>query len=383
MRIRRHVLRLEPYTPGKSKEELAREYGVEPDEIVKLGSNENPLGPPPRAVEAAERELRRLHEYPEPLAPPELFDAIREYLADPPYPAGEPVDVTEDRLIVGGDGADEIIDLLVRITVDPGDTVLTLAPTFSQYGVSTRAAGGSVRHVPLDPERGFQPDEDRLFEALEDVRIAFLCTPNNPTGNALPERLVRDAIEECPGVVLIDHAYVEFADHDYTPLALEYDNVLVLRTCSKALGLAGARVGYAVADPELIEHLRRVKPVFSLTRPSAAAATAALRDREHVRRTVDLVRRERERLRRRINGLPGPRAYPSEANYLFVDVGPAGTDAPTFTEELLRRGVIIRDCSTFEGLDEPRYVRVSVGLPEENDRFVEAAREALESLQSG
>ncbi|MHC1581332.1 MAG: histidinol-phosphate transaminase [Methanopyraceae archaeon] len=382
MRVRRHVLELEPYTPGKSKEELAREYGVEPEEIVKLGSNENPLGPSPKAVEAAKRELERLHEYPEAVAPPELFDAIREYLADPPYPAGEPVDVSEDHLIVGGDGADEIIDLLVRVTVDPGDAVLTLAPTFSQYGISTRAAGGEVRHAPLDPERDFRPDEDALFEALDGVRIAFLCTPNNPTGNALPERLVRDVIEECPGVVLIDHAYVEFADHDYTPLALEYDNVLVLRTCSKALGLAGARVGYAVADPEIIEHLHRVKPVFSLTRPSAAAAKAALRDREHVRKTVKLVREERDRLLRRINGLPGLRAYPSEANFLFVDVGPAGTDAPTLTEELLKRGVIIRDCSSFEGVDEPRYVRVSVGLPEENDRFLETAREVLESLES-
>ncbi|WP_456435400.1 histidinol-phosphate transaminase [Methanopyrus sp.] len=377
VRIREAVLNIDPYVPGKSKEEIAREYGIEPDEIVKLGSNENPLGPSPKAVKAAKRELEHLHEYPEPLAPPSLYEAIIDYLADPPYPAGKPVEVTRGHLVVGGDGADEIIDVLTRVLVDPGDPVVIPVPTFSQYGISARACGAEVRKPRFNPERGFELDEDSLFEALDrKVRLVYLCTPNNPTGNRIRERVVRDVVEECRGVVLIDHAYVEFADHDYTPLALEYDNVLVLRTCSKALGLAGARVGYGIADPELIEHLHRIKPVFSLTRPSAAAAEATFRDRDYVEKSVRLMIESREYLYRELRKLDRLTPFPSEANYLLVDVSDTGMNASEFTVELLKHGVIVRDCSSFEGI-EPFYVRVSTGTLEEDRRFIEVVKEVL------
>ncbi len=379
VRMSPRLKELEPYVPGKSREEVARRYGLDPDEIVKLGSNENPLGPSPRAVEAAEEELKRLHEYPEPVAPDDLFEAVLEYLADPPYPSGEPVDAGRENVLIGGDGADEIIDLLTRAYVDPGQPVVVPVPTFTQYEICAKACGAEVRRARFDPDRDFELDEDSVFEALDGARVVYLCTPNNPTGTTVKERTVRDVAEELDdGILLLDHAYVEFASQDLTPLALEYDNVLVLRTCSKALGLAGARVGYCVADASIVENLLRIKPVFSLTRPSAAAAAAALRDREYVRETVDLVLKSREFLEEEINERPGVRAYPSEANYVFVDVSGTGMDSPTFTEEMLKRGVIIRDCSNFAGI-EPFYVRVSTGTLEDDERFLEALDDVLES----
>jgi len=379
VRVSERLRELEPYVPGRSREEVARRYGFDPDEIVKLGSNENPLGPSPKAVEAARRELERIHEYPEPVAPDDLFDAVLEYLRDPPYPAGKPVEATRENVLIGGDGADEIIDLLTRAYVDPGDPVVIPVPTFTQYEICAKACGAEVRRGRFDPDRDFELDEDSVFEALDGARVVYLCTPNNPTGTTVEERVVRDVAEELrDGVLLLDHAYVEFASEDLTPLALEYDNVLVLRTCSKALGLAGARVGYCVTDPSIVRDLLRIKPVFSLTRPSAAAAAAALRDVDYVRETVELVVKSREFLEDELRKREGVRVFPSEANYVFVDVSGTGMDSSTFTEEMLKRGVIIRDCSNFAGID-PVYVRVSTGTLEDDRRFLEALDDVLES----
>ncbi len=379
VRVSERLKNLEPYVPGRSREEVARRYGFDPDEIVKLGSNENPLGPSPKAVEAAKRELERIHEYPEPVAPDDLFDAVLEYLKDPPYPAGEPVDAERENVLIGGDGADEIIDLLTRAYVDPGDPVVIPVPTFTQYEICAKACGAEVRRGRFDPDRDFELDEDSVFEVLDGARIVYLCTPNNPTGTTIEERVIRDVAEELrDGVLLLDHAYVEFASEDLTQLALEYDNVLVLRTCSKALGLAGARVGYCVTDASIVRDLLRIKPVFNLTRPSAAAAAAALRDRDYVCETVELVMESREFLEDELSKREGVKVFPSEANYVFVDVSGTGMDSPTFTEEMLKRGVIIRDCSNFVGI-EPVYVRVSTGTLEEDRRFLKALDDVLES----
>lgn len=335
--------RLSPYVAGKGFFEISRRYGHSPDWIVKLGSNENPYGPSPLVREALWQVSPE--RYPE---PEELVEALAGY-------AGAP-----EEMIVIGAGMDGVMDTLTRLFLEEGDQTLIPIPTFSYYEILTTICGATPVFVSRD-------EDFRIPAGLpNDVRMAFICSPNNPTGNAALEEEVRSLVEDSDAIVFLDEAYVEFADRSLASLVSEYDNLVVGRTMSKAFGLAGLRLGYAVM-PEWIarEYRRAAPPFFGITCASVAAGLAALSDLDFMRESVEKIRQERRRLQRETG------SHPSQANFVYLSTS---EPSQVVAEKFLQRGVIIRDCRSFRGAGE-NHIRVTVGTPEENDRFLAAFQE--------
>lgn len=334
---------LKPYVAGKGYTEISRKYGITPENIVKLGSNENPYGPSPRAIRAMEEVSPE--RYPE---PEELMEALSGYTGFP------------EEMVVIGAGMDGVMDTLTRLFLEKDDRALIPIPTFSYYEILTIMAGAT----PVFSPRG--PDFQASTEVPDDIKMIFLCSPNNPTGNITPEEGVRKILEGTDAIVFLDEAYVEFADESILDLVNKYDNLVVGRTMSKAFGLAGMRLGYAVA-PEWIarEYRRAAPPFFGISCASVAAGVAALDDLDYMRSSVSRIKSERERLHKEIG------SHPSQANFLYIETKKTSDVA---AELFLQKGVIIRDCRSFRGAGE-HHVRVTVGTPAQNDRFLEAFRE--------
>jgi len=340
--------RLKPYVAGRGIQEIAAKYGIAPESIVKLGSNENPYGPSPKVFEAIGSV--RPERYPEPEV---LIDALAAY-------AG----TTPSNVLIGA-GMDGVMDTITRLFLDPGDRVVIYPPTFSYYEILTVTAGAEPVFVP----RG--ENFEVPTEVPDGIKIVFICSPNNPTGDMIAEKDLRAIVETTDAIVFLDEAYAEFSDQNFLPLVAEYENLVVGRTTSKAFGLAGMRLGYAVA-PDWIarEYRRAAPPFFGVTTPSVAAGIAALGDIDYMRRSVAAIREERDRLRRAI-----PEFRPSGGNFLYLETEePSGMVA----EKMLRKGVIIRDCFSFRDAGD-HAVRVTVGTSAENDRFLEAYGEVCGS----
>jgi histidinol-phosphate aminotransferase len=351
------IAQLRPYEAGKPIEEVARELGIE--DAVKLASNENPLGPSPRAVEAMRGALGEVHRYPDANA-----YALRERLA-------RELSVTMPE-ILQGNGSNELLDLLVRTFATPAHHVVFGEPSFVVYRMAAMAHGVPFTAVPLAND---VHDLDAMARAITDeTRIVFIANPNNPTGTYVGRTALERFIREAPPdvIVAVDEAYAEYADApDYqTALALRglRERLVVLRTFSKIYGLAALRVGYAVGPAELIDYMNRVRAPFNVSSLAQVAALAALDDPGHVERSRALNRAERSRLTSELEGL-GLRVTPSQANFVYVRVA---RPARALYEALLRKGVIVR---AFGGL--PNELRVTVGTQMENDRLVRALREVL------
>ncbi|MDM7934525.1 MAG: histidinol-phosphate transaminase [Methanothrix sp.] len=342
-RIRPCLRDLSPYVAGKGFAEISRRYGIPPERIIKLGSNENPYGPSPRVMEALQRISPE--RYPE---TEDLMAGLEEYTGLP------------EEMIVVGAGMDGVMDTLTRLFLEPGDRTLIPIPTFSYYEILTTISG--ARPVFLPRGRQFEVPE----EMPEGVRMVFLCSPNNPTGNLMPEDDLRRIVESTDAIVFLDEAYVEFAERSLLHLVREYENLVVGRTLSKAFGLAGMRLGYAAAPPWIAEQYRRAAPpFFGISCASVAAGIAALSDLDFMQRSVGMIRMERERLQREIG------SHPSHANFLYKETSEPSS---VVAERFMQRGIIIRDCRSFRGAGE-NHVRVTVGLPEENECFLSAFRE--------
>ena len=357
-RVKPWVAALEPYKPGKPIEELERELGI--TGVIKLASNENPLGPSPRAVEAVRRALADLHRYPDGAS-----FALRAKLA-------EKLGVGRDQLVFGC-GADEILELVAKAFLGPGDEAVFAWPSFAMYPIVTRGMGATPIAVPLD--RDLVHDLDAIAAAVnERTRVVIVCNPNNPTGTSVGAAAFDRFAARLPDdvVLLVDEAYVDFARRADFPDSLAWvarrPGTLVVRTFSKIAGLAGLRVGYGVADPELTGYLERARHPFNVNLLAEAAAVAALDDREHLERTLRQNAEGIEFLRRELGAL-GIETWPSEANFLLAKPGP-GT-----YEFLLREGIIVRPLA---GFGMPDHVRITIGLPEENERLVKALRRRVE-----
>ncbi len=365
IRVRDAILGIEPYVPGRSIKEIAKEYNLKENEIVKLGSNENPLGPSPKAVKAVKLETKNMHRYPE-----SGLDDLKRAIAD--YSGASP-----DQIIVGGDGADEIIDLLGKTFMDPGSEFIVPLPSYMYYEYTLRPYGARPVYAKWDMEEN-TVDTDSVIESINDrTRLIFLCTPNNPTGGLISEDNIIKILESTSALVVVDEAYFEFAGISNIKLLEDYENLLILRTFSKAMGLAGMRIGYGISNTRIIDYMHRVKPVFSLTRLSHVAALATLSDKDYIKKSVDFSIKSREYLYSKLQQMDKIRVLKSYANYLLMDVRETGMNAGQLTDELLKRGVIVRDCTSFKGLDE-YWIRVSVGTMKENDRFIDALKEIIE-----
>lgn len=342
---------MEPYVPGKPIEDVQRELGLA--DVVKLASNESPLGPSPKAVAAASAELLRAHRYPEPTS-----RALREAL-------GKRWGVSPEGVLVTN-GSDELFRLLAETYVEEGDGVVFPEPSFSVYRSVAQLVGARCDAVPL---RGFDHDLASMADRAQDARLVFLCRPNNPTGTAFSADDLRTFLARVPRetIVVLDEAYAEFDPTGFDARAFlgAHPGLVVSRTFAKAYGLAGLRLGYGLASPELLAPLRTVRDPFSVNRAAQAAGLAALGDETHLRNTIRAVEEGREALERAFAQLAIP-FVPSRANFVLFE---AGDDAKAVAEWLLRAGVVVRHTASF-GL--PRHLRVSVGTREENARFLEA-----------
>ena len=354
-----HVERLKPYVPGKPVEELERELGIR--DAVKLASNESPFGPSPRAVEAAVAEAAGAHRYPD-----ASTYALRKDLAN--FHG-----IEMDELLVGN-GSNEIIDLLCRTFASADDHAVYPHPSFVCYALCTTGANVPATAVPLVENVSY--DVDALLAAVRpETKLLFVANPNNPTGAYVPRPELERLLKALPHHVIpvIDEAYAEFPDaSDYvTALRLRdlHPRVTVLRTFSKAYGLAAFRVGYAIAPAELVGYLNRTRAPFNVNSMAQAAARAALADPDHMNRYVELNRQERSRVTRELAAL-GLTVAPSQANFVLVDFGRPG---PAVYDALLRKAVIVRPMPP--PIDT--WQRITVGLPEENDRLLAAVRELL------
>ncbi|HIH36595.1 MAG TPA: histidinol-phosphate transaminase [Methanocellales archaeon] len=350
-RIRNAILKISEYVPGKTIEDVAQEYGFIPEEVLKLGSNENPLGPSPKAVQAVKDHAHTISVYP-PAGAKELRHAMAQYVG---YPVNQ---------IVVGNGMDGVLDIFTRLFVEKNDEVIIPIPTFSYYELFTLACGAVPILVPRNSN--FDIDVHKLLDAVnERTKLIFLCSPNNPTGNPIQESDLRQILDATEIMVILDEAYVEFADSSMVELVRGYENFIVTRSMSKAFGLAGLRIGYAVVPPEISREYMKVAPVFSVNRIGISAGVAALGDDEHLTQTIKTIRSGRDSLQ---NNIPF-KVYPSQANFVLVDVSPFTSEE--ICESLLRKGIIVRDCRSFRGAGDS-LIRVSVGTKEQNKRVIEA-----------
>lgn len=352
-----------PYPPGKPLEELEREYGITGS--IKLASNENALGPSPKAVKAIADSLATLHRYP---------DGSCYYLANS---LAKKLGVAPQELVFGN-GSNEIIDLLISTFLAPGQEVITSHPTFLVYHKMVQARGGINRVVPLNDLRH---DLDAILaEVCDDTRLIFLDNPNNPTGTVFLKQEFEDFLQKVPNsvIVVLDEAYVDFVDPEIRLDARTYlqsdTPVVTLRTFSKAYGLAGLRVGYGLMRAEIAEYLHRVRQPFNVNQLGQIGAQAALADDEYYQKTLTTTKQGIAWLQQEVEKL-GCKAFPTQTNFFLIDVK---GDCKKLYQHMLGKGVIVRPMSAY---GFPNYIRITVGLPEENQRFVAAFAETLKELR--
>jgi histidinol-phosphate aminotransferase len=356
-----YVATLQPYVPGKPIEEVEREYGV--SDVAKLASNENPLGPSPRGAAAARAAVGQVNLYPDGSAFG-LHNALAAHYQ-----------VTPGEVFVGN-GSNELIELLVRTFVLDGEEVLTSAQSFVAYKLAAVAHGRTLTEAPMRSR--FHYDLDALKKLLgRKTKIVFLANPDNPTGTWFSEKDLLPFLDAAPKdtLVVLDEAYAEYVDapgyQDSLALRKKYPNLVVLRTFSKIFGLAGLRVGYGLARPDLVEYLDRVRAPFNVNHVAQAAAAAALGDAEHVARSRALVLEQRPVLAARLSEL-GATVVPSQGNFVLADF--SNRPAKQLFEDVLREGVIMRP---LHGYGFPCAQRITIGLPRENEKCLAALRKVL------
>jgi len=355
-------LTLTPYIPGKHIKTVEAELGI--TGMIKMASNENPLGPSPKAIEAAAEAMREGNFYPDPHCT-YLREALSEHLG-----------IGQDHLVFGN-GAHEMIFYLASTFMKPGEEAVIPQPSFGEFNSAVKLAGGTVKSVPVVD---FKLDLEGCLQAVtEKTKLMFICNPNNPTGTIVDKQELKSFIDRVPGHVLViyDEAYRQYIDDPDYPEGVDWvkqgKNVIVLRTFSKAYALAGLRVGYAVAKPELAAYISRVRQVFNVNTVAQAAAVASLKDSEYINKGIELNRRSREYLYQALTEMK-VEYVPSQANFFLVDVK---GDGNRVFQELMLEGVIVRPASIF-GL--PSYLRVSFGTLEQNKKFIAALGKVLAKL---
>jgi histidinol-phosphate aminotransferase len=347
------------YSAGATPETVAKQIGVSPSEIVKLNFNESLFVDRARQAKlvkevADELDLRL---YPE--------EEVPKFLAKLSGYIGAP----EDFLVVGN-GGDELIDRIVRLFVEKGEAVLSFEPTFSIPRLCVKRQGGEYISVPLLSD--LQLDAKGLLSKFSDkTRLLYLCSPNNPTSNQFKKENIEALAKAFPGIVILDEAYDEFADYSFVPRIREFGNMIILRTFSKAFGLAALRLGYAVANPELAKVLREKAPLpYPVSGFTLRMGGKMLDNIDLTTTSVKALVKERGKLIKALNGITGVQAFDSQADFLLVSTA---MPADEVNEKLLKRGIMLKKWGRI--LQYPNCFRVTVGLPEMNAKLVEALRE--------
>lgn len=355
---RENILSIEPYKPGKSIDEIKELYGL--DNVIKMASNENPLGSSPHAIDAINKYLHNIHLYP-------LGDIryLRRALS-------KKLKVDGDEIIFGN-GSDDLIEILLLTFLKNGEHTLSVQPSFSEYLLMTMVAGSFCKLVPM--EKDFAYNFDKIFNAIDKyTKIIFLSNPNNPTGTYFNNK---DFIEFMNNlspeiIVVLDEAYAEYAEAEDFPVSFQlrkdYKNLVIMRTFSKAYGLAGLRVGYAVAEKDMITLMNRVRQPFNVNSLAQVAAIAALEDEGHLEKTFNLNLEGKHYLYEALDKL-NIKYIKSETNFIFINV----LDGLKVSEKLLKEGVIVR----YMGEQLHKYIRVTIGLSKENEIFIDKLKHIM------
>lgn len=355
------ITKLSPYQPGKPIDELAREFGLNPSEIVKLASNENPLGPSSKALAAIEKELKDLTRYPDGNGF-ELKKTLSEKLG------------VSTKQITLGNGSSDILEFIVKTFVNPGEEVIVSQHAFAIYGLVTQMQNGKTVQVPA---KNWGHDLQAMVDAVtEKTKIIFVTNPNNPTGTYNNKAQLDAFLSQVPShiIVLLDEAYFEYVDKPDYPNGIDYlkayPNLVVTRTFSKAYGLASLRVGYGVSSEQLADLMNRVRPPFNVDSLALAAAVACLKDENYVRQSKELNDQGMSQLEAGFDQL-NVNWIPSVGNFICFEIPNRAMD---IFQGLLARGVIVRPVANYE---MPNFLRVSIGTQQENQRFLLELKDLL------
>ncbi len=354
--LRSHIRQLAAYEPVLPFEVRSQQLGLPPEQIIKLDANENPYGPLPEVLDALAH-LSFPHIYPDPESR-DLRSALAAYHDVPP------------ENILAGAGADELIDLIMRLILDPGDCLLNCPPTFGMYAFDGQVNNARVVNVPRRAD--FSLDLEALEEAVAryQPKLLFLASPNNPDGGLLPPAVL-DRVLQWPLILVLDEAYIDFAPDDTSRLRQvpQGDNLIVLRTFSKWAGLAGLRVGYGVFPGWLVPHLWKVKQPYNVSVAASTAAIVSLQHADELKARAQRIIAERERLSTALQAIPWLQPYPSWANFILCRV--SGRDAAELQGALARQGILVRYFNK-PGLRD--HIRFSIGRPDHSDALLEVIR---------
>jgi histidinol-phosphate aminotransferase len=354
--LRKHLRSIQGYEPVQPFEILADKLGYPVEEIIKLDANENPYGTIPSVKQALGD-----------LAFPNIYPDSDSYFLRKAIAAW--LDLPADSLLVGA-GADELIDLIMRLFLDPGDPILICSPTFGMYAFDAAVHNAQVLDVPRREDYSLAIDEIREAVEASSPKLTFIATPNNPDGRKITSQEY-ETLLDMPGMLVLDEAYIDFAALGSSKVqqVARHSNLVILRTLSKWGGLAGLRVGFGVFPEWMMEHLRKIKQPYSVSTAAQVAAIAAISDPSALRDIGQAIIQERQRLYKALSSISYLQPYPSEANFILSRV--LERDAATLKADLARQGILVRHFA------KPRLqdcLRISVGRPEQTDRLIEALR---------
>ncbi len=349
--------------------DVAKENGLSVDDLLDFSSSINPLGPSPLALKAMENSFSQLPFYPD-----SDSSALREAIAS--HFGG----ISKSNVVVGN-GSTELIYLFAEVFLKKGNVALIAAPSFGEYASAVVRYGGKPKLIKLN--RDFQVEPAGFIREMTRAKAIFLCNPNNPTSMLIPQRSLVEIVERALDedvVVFVDEDFIEFVEneesHSLAKRTGHYPNVFVLRTFTKFYGLTGLRVGYGIADEETIKVFSRAKMPWNVNSLAQAAAVAALADEDHSKRTLEVVKAEKEFLSRELTSIRGFKVFPADTNFLFIDIRKSGLSAPELKSKMIAHGVLVRDCSSFARLDG-YYIRVAVKTRRDNEKLLDAFRKAL------
>jgi len=368
---RRELVDLKQCIHGGEIWEISQKYKVNVEEIIDFSANINPLGPSPKSLEAIKSNLENIKFYPDSNSK-DLRIAIAKHFKT----------IKPSNIIVGN-GSTELIYTFTCVFINKGDEAIIPIPTFGEYEVAVKEAGGRPVYVELNQEFNISPS-NLLSRVNHKTKVIFLCNPNNPTGNLMSKRDVLEIVEMASRrdvLVFIDEAFMDFIPNEEKFSLIsevrKYWNLFILRSFTKFFGLAGLRIGYGIACEEMIDLLLKAKIPWNVNYLAQVAAKAALSDINYIEETRKLIARERDFLCRKLKQIPGLKVYPSHANFILVDLRNTGLTSLQLKRKLLKYGILIRDCSSFRGLDE-YYVRIAIRTREENEKLIRIIRKVLE-----
>ena len=370
--VRDNVKNLKPCVHGAEVLSAAEESGLLPQDILDFSSSVNPLGPSKKALEAAKKAFNLISAYPD-----SNCNELRQVIA------GHFSGITKGNVVVGN-GSTELMYLFAEVFLKEGEKALIPAPTFGEYESAVRKTGGTPKFVKLN--KNFNIEAATFEGEMAGAKIVFLCNPNNPTSMLIPQETLNDIIEralEQNTLVFLDEDFLEFVENEKTLTLIgkigKYPNLFILRSFTKIFGLTGLRIGYGIANEEIINVLSCAKIPWNVNCLAQAAAVAALKDEEHLRVTRELIKKEKAWLQAEIGQKKSLKFSVPDANFFFIDIRKSGFTAADLKNQMLKQGLLIRDCTSFKGIDE-FYVRIAVKTHAENERLIDALKRIVKAV---